>query len=79
MRDARSRRIRVCTKGGSLSGGQESAESSFVVGFLTMDGKPLTIIGPPDALDALTSLLKDAAEIELHRFDRTSATTRPPD
>jgi hypothetical protein len=28
------------------------------------------VIGPPDALEALQSRLKDAADVELHRFDR---------
>jgi hypothetical protein len=53
-----------------LSGEQESAASSFTVWLLTVDGKGLTVIGPPDALEALEERLKDAADVELHRFDR---------
>ena len=55
-----------------MSGDQESAPSDFTVWFLTVDGKGLTVIGPPDALEALKSRLKDAADVELHRFDHQS-------
>lgn len=57
---------------GQLSGDQESAPSDFTVWFLTVDGKGLTVIGPPDALEALKCRLKDAADVELHRFDHQS-------
>jgi hypothetical protein len=35
-----------------------------------VDGKPLTVIGPADALEALESHLRGATDVELHRFDR---------
>jgi hypothetical protein len=60
-----------------LSGDQESAPSDFTVWFLTVAGKGLTVIGPPDALEALTSRLKDADDVELHRFDLDSEISRP--
>jgi hypothetical protein len=63
-------------KGGKLSEDQESA-SNFIVCFLTVDGKGLTIIGPPDAVEALETRLKDAAEVELHRFHRASEIPSP--
>lgn len=63
--------------GGKLSGDHESAPSEFTVWFLTVEGKGLTVIGPPDALEALQSRLKDAADVELHRFDRDSEIPRP--
>lgn len=53
-----------------MSGAQEQVPSDFTVWFLTVEGKGLTVIGPPDALEALQSRLKDAADVELHRFDR---------
>jgi hypothetical protein len=52
-----------------LSGDQNSVPSDFTVWFLTVEGKGLTVIGPPDALEALKSRLRDAADVELHRFD----------
>jgi hypothetical protein len=55
-----------------LSGDQEPAGSKFTVWFLTLGGKGLTVIGPPDALEALRALLRDAGDVELHRFDRDS-------
>jgi hypothetical protein len=45
----------------------ESVGSSFEVRFLTVDGKPLTVIGPTEAIAALERLLGEAPEIELHR------------
>jgi len=47
----------------------ESDASSFEVRFLTVDGKPLTVIGPTDAIAELERRLRDAPEIELHRLD----------
>jgi hypothetical protein len=60
----------LITRGTRLSGDQESAPSDFTVWFLTVEGKGLTVIGPPDALEALQARLKDAGDVELHRFDR---------
>jgi hypothetical protein len=41
--------------------------SSFEVRFLEVDGKPLTVVGPTDAIAALERrLLRDAPEIEVH-------------
>lgn len=53
-----------------MSGDQEPTTSDFTVWFLTVEGKPLTVIGPPEGLEALESRLKGAADVELHRFDR---------
>ena len=50
--------------------GQEPAASNFKVCFVLVDGKPLTVIGPPEAIDALEERLKGAGDVELHRFDR---------
>lgn len=63
-----------------MSGDQEPLPTDFTVWFLTVDGKGLTVIGPPDALEALRSRLKDATDVELHRFDRASeiAPTQAP-
>jgi hypothetical protein len=60
-----------------LSADQESGGSNFIVCFLTVEGKPLTVIGPPDALEALESRLKGAAEVELHRLDSSPEPDRP--
>lgn len=40
--------------------------SSFEVRFLVVDGKPLTVIGPSDAIAALEERLRDAPEVEVH-------------
>jgi hypothetical protein len=41
--------------------------SSFEVRFLEVDGKPLTVIGPTDAIAELERrLLRDPPEIEVH-------------
>jgi hypothetical protein len=69
----RTPRLRVLQlEGERLSGEQESVPSDFTVWFLTVEGKGLTVIGPPEALEALQARLKDAADVELHRFDRQS-------
>jgi hypothetical protein len=47
----------------------ESDASSFEVRFLEVDGKPLTVIGPTDAIAALERRLRDSPEIEMHRLD----------
>jgi hypothetical protein len=47
----------------------ESDVSSFEVRFLTVDGKPLTVIGPTDAIAELERRLRDVPEIEVHRLD----------
>jgi hypothetical protein len=44
----------------------ESDGSSFEVRFLTVDGKPLTVIGPTDAIAALERRLGEPPEIEVH-------------
>ena len=41
--------------------------SSFEVRFLIVDGKPLTVIGPGDAIAALEQRLRDAPDVEVHR------------
>jgi hypothetical protein len=46
---------------------QEPAATSFSVYFLTVDGRQLTVIGPPDAIEALEARLKDVSDVELHR------------
>jgi hypothetical protein len=46
---------------------QEPAATNFTVYFLTVDGKQLTVIGPPDAIEALESRLKGVPDVELHR------------
>jgi hypothetical protein len=43
------------------------AATSFTVYFLTVDGKQLTVIGPPDAIEALETRLKGVTDVELHR------------
>ena len=43
--------------------------SSFEVRFLEVDGKPLTVIGPTDAITALERRLREPPEIETHRLD----------
>ena len=40
--------------------------SSFEVRFLTVDGKPLTVIGPTDAIAELERRLRDAPDVEVH-------------
>lgn len=40
---------------------EERGESSFNVRFLTVNGEPLTVIGPVGAIEALEDLLKEAA------------------
>ena len=47
----------------------ESDASSFEVRFLEVDGKPLTVIGPTDAISALERRLREPPEIETHRLD----------
>ena len=47
----------------------ESDASSFEVRFLEVDGKPLTVIGPTDAIAALERRLREPPEIEIHRLD----------
>ncbi|HEY8406838.1 MAG TPA: hypothetical protein VIK66_02565 [Gaiellaceae bacterium] len=47
----------------------ESDASSFEVRFLEVDGKPLTVIGPTDAIAALERRLREPPEIEMHRLD----------
>jgi hypothetical protein len=43
--------------------------SSFEVRFLEVDGKPLTVIGPTDAIAALERRLREAPEIQVHRLE----------
>jgi hypothetical protein len=64
------RRPPSANEGERLSGDQESAPSNFTVWFLTVEGKGLTVIGPPEALEALERRLKDTADVELHRSER---------
>jgi hypothetical protein len=40
---------------------QERAESSFNIRFLTVDGKPLTVVGSADAIASLEKRLQEAA------------------
>ena len=40
--------------------------SSFEVRFLTVDGTPVTVIGPVDAIRVLEARLRDAPDVELH-------------
>jgi hypothetical protein len=49
---------------------EELTGSKFIVCFVTLSGKQLTVIGPADAIDMLEDRLRDAADVELHRFDR---------
>jgi hypothetical protein len=56
---------------------QEPGASLFQVCFLTVDGKPLTIVGPPDAIEALEERLRDAGDVELHRFERPPPSDAP--
>ena len=44
----------------------ETEPSSFEVRFLTVDGKPLTVIGPTDAIAELERRLRDAPDVEVH-------------
>jgi hypothetical protein len=48
----------------------ESDASSFEVRFLTLDGKPLTVIGPTDAIAELERRLRDAPDVEVHGLGR---------
>ncbi len=50
-----------------MSEGREPEESNFNVCFLTVDGKPLTVIGSADAIDALEEKLQEAPAVELRR------------
>jgi hypothetical protein len=49
-----------------MAEGNDSIGSSFDVRFLTVDGKPLTVIGAGDAIEALEQRLRDAPDVELH-------------
>ena len=50
----------------------ESDASSFEVRFLEVDGKPLTVIGPTDAIAELERRLGDDPDVEVHGLN-------PPD
>jgi hypothetical protein len=44
----------------------ETPPSSFEVRFLTVDGKPLTVIGATDAIAELERRLADESDVEVH-------------
>jgi hypothetical protein len=52
---------------------EEGIESRFVVCFLTLNGRPLTVIGPADAIAMLEERLDEVAEVQLHRLDETES------
>jgi hypothetical protein len=56
----------------------ETAPSSFEVRFLTVGGKPLTVIGPTDAIAELEQRLGDAPDVEVHGLDRPAEEFTPP-
>ena len=51
----------------------EGVESKFVVCFLSLNGKPLTVIGPADAIAMLEERLNEQPDVLLHRVERSPA------
>jgi hypothetical protein len=52
----------------------EPVESRFIVCFLKLSGGQLTLIGPLAAIEELGAHLADAADVELHQFERPPPT-----
>jgi hypothetical protein len=56
----------------------ETDGSSFDVRFLTVDGTPVTVIGPAAAIRALEERLRDVPDVELHGLQNGDDEESPP-